>query len=105
MRSRWLENEARALVESYAEQGVHRDLAARVYSTRLLGSDPQLVLHGGGNTSVKRVAPDLLGDETEVLCVKGSGWDMAAIEPAGVPGLAFLGLTHQFCSRNVPLNK
>ena len=49
--------------------------------------DPKLVLHGGGNTSVKTRAADLLGDATEVLCVKGSGCDMAAIEPAGLPAV------------------
>ena len=54
---------------------VPRDLALRVYTTRLIGSDPALVLHGGGNTSVKLTLPDLLGSPTrEVLCVKGSGW-------------------------------
>ena len=51
------------------------------------GGDPKLVLHGGGNTSVKTVVKDLLGEEAEVLCVKGSGWDMAAIEPAGLPAV------------------
>ena len=45
------------------------------------------MLHGGGNTSVKTVMPDLLGDPAEVLCVKGSGWDMANIEPAGLPAV------------------
>jgi rhamnose utilization protein RhaD (predicted bifunctional aldolase and dehydrogenase)/NAD(P)-dependent dehydrogenase (short-subunit alcohol dehydrogenase family) len=45
------------------------------------------VLHGGGNTSVKTRIPDLNGDDVEVLCVKGSGWDMGAIEPAGLPAV------------------
>ena len=45
------------------------------------------MLHGGGNTSVKTIMTDLLGEEVEVLCVKGSGWDMAAIEPAGLPAV------------------
>ncbi|HEY0567628.1 MAG TPA: bifunctional aldolase/short-chain dehydrogenase, partial [Xanthobacteraceae bacterium] len=53
----------------------------------LLGGDSKLVLHGGGNTSVKTRMRDLLGEEAEVLCVKGSGWDMAAIEPAGLPAV------------------
>src|SRR5262249_14138459 len=57
----------------------------RIYTTRLLGRDPKLVLHGGGNTSVKTVLNDLLGEAVEVLCVKGSGGDMATIEPAGLP--------------------
>src|SRR5207237_110472 len=51
------------------------------------GGDPRLVLHGGGNTSVKTVLPDLLDEPAEVLCVKGSGWDMANIEPAGLPAV------------------
>ena len=46
-----------------------------------------LVLHGGGNTSVKTTAQDLLGATVEVLCVKGSGWDMGDIEPAGLPAV------------------
>ena len=45
------------------------------------------MLHGGGNTSVKMRVPDLVGDEAEVLCVKGSGWDMATIEPPGLPAV------------------
>ncbi len=45
------------------------------------------MLHGGGNTSVKTTVRDLLGEEVEVLCVKGSGGDMAAIEPAGLPAV------------------
>jgi rhamnose utilization protein RhaD (predicted bifunctional aldolase and dehydrogenase)/NAD(P)-dependent dehydrogenase (short-subunit alcohol dehydrogenase family) len=85
MRSGWVESEAQAAVERYATHG--RDLALRVYSTRLLGRDPKLVLHGGGNTSVKTTLPDLLDEEVAVLCVKGSGADMAAIEPAGLPAV------------------
>src|SRR6202008_1419992 len=63
------------------------DADCRVYPSRLLGGEAKLVLHGGGNTSVKTVMKDLLDEEVEVLCVKGSGWDMAAIEPAGLPPL------------------
>src|SRR5262245_41648430 len=87
MKSGWVESEAQAAVESYAKCGVGRDLALRVYSTRLLGRDKSLVLHGGGNTSVKTVVPDLLGEAVEVMCVKGSGADMAAIEPTGLPAV------------------
>ena len=58
-------------------------LALRVYTSRLLGSDPSLVLHGGGNTSVKASALDIFGDKEEVLYVKGSGWDLATIEAPG----------------------
>ena len=59
------------------------DLAQRVYTSRLLGRDPALVLHGGGNTSVKLTEPDLLGRPEEILYIKGSGWDLATIEAAG----------------------
>ncbi|MFQ5959087.1 MAG: class II aldolase/adducin family protein, partial [Alphaproteobacteria bacterium] len=87
MESMWRGSDAEAMVAHYAAQGVGRDLALRVYTTRLLGGDPRLVLHGGGNTSVKTRARDAFGDEVAVLCVKGSGWDMAAIEPAGLPAV------------------
>jgi rhamnose utilization protein RhaD (predicted bifunctional aldolase and dehydrogenase)/NAD(P)-dependent dehydrogenase (short-subunit alcohol dehydrogenase family) len=87
MQSRFVEAEAEALVARYAARGVPRDLALRVYTTRLLGGDPKLVLHGGGNTSVKLSMPDLMGREVDVLCVKGSGADMAVIEPAGLPAV------------------
>jgi rhamnose utilization protein RhaD (predicted bifunctional aldolase and dehydrogenase)/NAD(P)-dependent dehydrogenase (short-subunit alcohol dehydrogenase family) len=59
------------------------DLALRVYTSRLLGRDPSLVLHGGGNTSVKIRQQNLVGDLEDVLYVKGSGWDLATIEEAG----------------------
>ena len=75
------------MVTRYAQQGVAADLSLRVYTSRLLGQDPLLVLHGGGNTSVKTTATDLAGEEVEVLCVKGSGWDLGDIEPAGLPAV------------------
>jgi rhamnose utilization protein RhaD (predicted bifunctional aldolase and dehydrogenase)/NAD(P)-dependent dehydrogenase (short-subunit alcohol dehydrogenase family) len=58
-------------------------LGPRVYTSRLLGLDKSLVLHGGGNTSVKLREKDLFGDEQDVLYVKGSGWDLETIEAAG----------------------
>jgi len=87
MKNLWSEKDARAFVRRYARDGVNRDVALRVYTTRLLGGDPRLVLHGGGNTSVKTTATDLTGTALEVLCVKGSGWDMGNIEPAGLPAV------------------
>jgi rhamnose utilization protein RhaD (predicted bifunctional aldolase and dehydrogenase)/NAD(P)-dependent dehydrogenase (short-subunit alcohol dehydrogenase family) len=59
------------------------DLQLRVYTSRLLGRDKSLVLHGGGNTSVKLREKNLLGDEEEILYVKGSGWDLETIAEAG----------------------
>jgi rhamnose utilization protein RhaD (predicted bifunctional aldolase and dehydrogenase)/NAD(P)-dependent dehydrogenase (short-subunit alcohol dehydrogenase family) len=58
-------------------------LGMRVYTSRLLGADPSLVLHGGGNTSVKIEEPDFFGDPVHLLYVKGSGWDLATIEKPG----------------------
>src|SRR5690242_1683682 len=74
MKSRWNDQEA---VEY---EGM---LGQRVYSSRLLGRDPSLVLHGGGNTSVKIREINVLGESEEILYVKGSGWDLATIEAAG----------------------
>ena len=87
MKSQWRAHDAERMVRFYARRGVNRDLALRVYTTRLLGQDPKLVLHGGGNTSVKTTQMDSLGQRVEVLCVKGSGWDMGDIEPRGLPAL------------------
>jgi len=87
MKSRWSDAEAEAAVARYAGEGVSAELALRVYTTRLLGADRALVLHGGGNTSVKTRITDGIGDDRDVICVKGSGWDMATIEPAGLPAV------------------
>lgn len=59
------------------------DLGLRVYTSRLLGRDPSLVLHGGGNTSVKIRETNIVGEPEEILYVKGSGWDLETIEAAG----------------------
>src|SRR3954470_16912079 len=86
MRSRWSATEARQFSERYAPRW-GEPLALRVYTSRLIGADPDLVMHGGGNTSVKIVKENLLGDRVETLCVKGSGWDLDSIEPQGFPAL------------------
>ncbi len=59
------------------------DLGLRVYTSRLLGRDRSLVLHGGGNTSVKISETNLFGEKEELLYVKGSGWDLETIQEAG----------------------
>lgn len=71
----------------WSERDFTDDLDERVYSSRLLGSDPTLVLHGGGNTSLKRDEKDHTGRTIEVLRIKGSGSDLATIEKAGFTGL------------------
>ncbi len=83
MDDRWSDEEAVAFLERFAALG--EALALRAYSARLLGAEPALVLHGGGNTSVKAVVRNLLGDEVEALYIKASGFDLAAIEPSGHP--------------------
>ena len=87
MQSQWNDATAKQIVEAYGAQGVNEDIALRVYTTRLLGRDPLLVLHGGGNTSVKTRAVDDLGKAHDVIAVKGSGADMADIEPWGLPAV------------------
>jgi len=87
MQSKWSDAEAQDTIARYAPKGVNADLAVRTYTTRLLGSDPRMVLHGGGNTSVKTVMKDMLGEDVAVICIKGSGWDMGVIEPAGLPAV------------------
>src|SRR5262245_19202308 len=74
MQSLWKDDEARQF---------KGDLGLRVYTSRLLGRDKSLVLHGGGNTSVKIREKNLFGEEETVLYVKGSGWDLETIEPQG----------------------
>ena len=87
MKNDWSNLEARRYIKKYKKLGYSEDVALRVYTTRLLGRNRELVLHGGGNTSVKTNIKDLDGKNYEVLCVKGSGWDMAEIEPEGLPAV------------------
>ena len=82
MQNLWNEHDA---------QSFSNELDLRVYSSRLLGQDKSLVLHGGGNTSVKIDEKNILGEIENILYVKGSGWDLADIEPllsTAVPPLA-----------------
>jgi rhamnose utilization protein RhaD (predicted bifunctional aldolase and dehydrogenase)/NAD(P)-dependent dehydrogenase (short-subunit alcohol dehydrogenase family) len=74
MQNRWDDRQAAAYVSP---------LEQRVYTSRLLGADPALVLHGGGNTSVKVRVTNLFGEDEDILYVKGSGWDLATIQAAG----------------------
>jgi rhamnose utilization protein RhaD (predicted bifunctional aldolase and dehydrogenase)/NAD(P)-dependent dehydrogenase (short-subunit alcohol dehydrogenase family) len=87
MKSGWVDHDAKAIVADADKAGIDPDLSLRIYTTRLLGRDPKLVLHGGGNTSLKAKMSDLLGKEVEVVRVKASGADMASIGPADFPAL------------------
>ena len=85
MKNQWNDAHAKAAIEQY--NNVSKDIALRVYTSRLIGIDPTLVLHGGGNTSVKSIAKNAVGEEVNVLYVKGSGWDLDTLEPPGLPGV------------------
>ena len=83
----WSDLEAKQFQNDAGEDPTARELALRVYSSRLIGQDPDLVMHGGGNTSVKLRGRDVMGREIDVLHVKGSGWDLETIEAAGLPAV------------------
>lgn len=84
MKSTWNDAEADAL--THGLDGAERDLALRVYTSRLIGVDPDLVLHGGGNTSAKSVM-SIDGEDVPVIFIKGSGWDLGTIEGPGLPAV------------------
>ncbi len=85
--NRWNEDEVRQWVDRAGQDPADRQLAAQVYASRLIGGDPALVQHGGGNTSVKVVRKDLFGRDRRVLHVKGSGRDLAAMAARFMPGV------------------
>ena len=86
MKSRYEQAEAARCLDRWGGR-FGETLALRTYTARLLGAEPSLVLHGGGNTSAKGTATTVVGREVEVLFIKGSGWDLATIEPAGHPAV------------------
>ena len=69
--------------DSEGEKQADNPLGMRVYTSRLLGRDPDLVLHGGGNTSVKLQETNIFGEKEDIIYIKGSGWDLETIEAAG----------------------
>jgi len=85
MKSLFDPQESRQFIARYPS--IPPELALRVYTSRLIGGDPGLVLHGGGNTSVKLRVKNIVGEEQEILYIKGSGIDLAAIEPGDFAGL------------------
>ncbi|HSR36294.1 MAG TPA: class II aldolase/adducin family protein [Desulfurivibrionaceae bacterium] len=85
MRNRFSAEEAGQFCRTLGN--IPETLALRVYTSRLIGQEESLVLHGGGNTSAKATVVNILGEPLEVLYIKGSGWDLATIEAAGFPAL------------------
>jgi rhamnose utilization protein RhaD (predicted bifunctional aldolase and dehydrogenase) len=80
MESQWSDQEARRYLDDYSREW-GEDLALRTYTAHLIGKEPSLVLHGGGNTSVKGQTQDLWGKSIAALFVKASGFDLASIQP------------------------
>ena len=85
--NRWNDADAATWVQAAGPDPADQALALRVYSSRLIGSDRDLVMHGGGNTSLKTRRRDVFGDPIAVLHIKGSGWDLGDIRAAGMPGV------------------
>ena len=87
MKNKWSSKEAKKYITKYKKDKITEDLALRVYSTHLLGREKELVLHGGGNTSVKTITKNIFSKEIEVMHIKGSGWDMGTIDHPGLPAV------------------
>ena len=87
MKNLWNSKDHNVFLSKYKKLGYSEDIASRVYTSRLLGSNSKLVLHGGGNTSVKTKQTDINDIVYDVICVKGSGWDLDSIEPDGLPAI------------------
>ncbi len=86
MKSNWNNNKAKKLINDYKSKGINKDLALRIYTSQLLGKNSEMVLHGGGNTSVKSTIKNLKNNQ-DVIFVKGSGKDMANIDSDGFAAL------------------
>lgn len=86
MENKWSEAKASEFIARYGGQW-GEDLALRTYTGRLIGAEKELVLHGGGNTSVKGTFTNILGKRTPAIFVKASGHGLAHIEPGGHSGL------------------
>ena len=79
--------EAKQWRENHGDLEADQDLGERVYTSRLIGFNPDLVMHGGGNTSVKVDRTNIYGETERVLHIKGSGWDLDTLQAPGLPGV------------------
>ncbi|MDB0048455.1 bifunctional aldolase/short-chain dehydrogenase [Pseudomonadota bacterium] len=85
--NKWNEKDQKIFVNNLGNTDFDFDLGSRVYTSRLIGSIPDLVMHGGGNTSCKSIKKDTFGKDINVISVKGSGWDLGTIEAEGLPSI------------------
>jgi Uncharacterized conserved protein len=85
MKNLWNKKIANDYIKKYKKKKISKDFALRIYTTHLLGSEKKLVLHGGGNTSLKETQKDIFNKITNVMHVKGSGWDMSDLTEGGMP--------------------
>ena len=83
----WLEKDQQICVNTLGRTEFDFDLGSRIYTSRLIGSVPDLVMHGGGNTSCKTYKKNIFKKNIKVICVKGSGWDLETIEAKGLPAI------------------
>ena len=87
IKNNYKKSDAESYVDKAGQVVADQELALRVYTSRIIGQNPDLVMHGGGNTSVKVERQDLFGNTKKVIHVKGSGWDLDTILAPGLPGL------------------
>lgn len=87
MKNNWNNIDAKNYIKKYKEKNISEDLALRIYTTHLLGKNNELVLHGGGNTSLKTTTKNIFNENIDVMHIKGSGWDMGIIDYPGLPAV------------------
>ena len=87
MKNKWNSIEEKKYIKKYKNNHIAQDLALRIYTTHLLGREKTLVLHGGGNTSLKTTSKNIFNKKIDVMHIKGSGWDMGSIEYPGLPAV------------------
>ena len=87
MQNKWNKLDSIKYINYYNKKKISKDLALRIYTTHLLGREKDLVLHGGGNTSLKATFNDIFKNNINVMHIKGSGWDMSSIDFPGMPAV------------------
>ena len=75
----WIQKKQDEIIKKLGKSNFNYDLGSRIYTSRLIGSIPDLVMHGGGNTSCKSITKNIYGNNIEIICIKGSGWDLETI--------------------------